>query len=150
MIFLFFGSSLAHLEPKLELFEVLEFGSWCHWRWWCSSHVYLPKYPKQGSIDFQGEEWTVKCPNGQWPLLNKMNGTFKWLCSVHVSWCLPSVSTGLNSWRLPSVNGWQTAAATWTAVWWGGATTLANMAIMNGALDPISVGSKNRCVYIHV
>ena len=34
MIFLFFSSSLAHLEPKLELFEVLEFGSWCHWRWW--------------------------------------------------------------------------------------------------------------------
>ena len=24
MIFLFFGSSLAHLEPKLQLFEVLE------------------------------------------------------------------------------------------------------------------------------
>ena len=27
MIFLFFGSSLAHLEPELELFEVWEFGS---------------------------------------------------------------------------------------------------------------------------
>ena len=34
MIFLFFSSSLAHLEPELELFEVLEFGSWYHWRWW--------------------------------------------------------------------------------------------------------------------
>ena len=34
MIFLFFSSSLAHLEPKLDLFEVLEFRSWCHWRWW--------------------------------------------------------------------------------------------------------------------
>ena len=26
MIFLFFGSSLAHLEPELELFEVDEIG----------------------------------------------------------------------------------------------------------------------------
>ena len=34
MIFLFFSSSLARLEPELELFEVWEFGSWCHWRWW--------------------------------------------------------------------------------------------------------------------
>ena len=26
MIFIFFGSSLAHLEPELELFEVDDFG----------------------------------------------------------------------------------------------------------------------------
>ena len=35
--FPFFGSALAHLDPKLELFEVWEFGSWCHWRWWWST-----------------------------------------------------------------------------------------------------------------
>ena len=34
--FPFFGSSLARLEPELELFEVLKFGTLgvCHWRWW--------------------------------------------------------------------------------------------------------------------
>ena len=44
MIFLFFGSSLAHLEPELELFEVWEFGSWCHWRWWWSVARLSPIY----------------------------------------------------------------------------------------------------------
>ena len=42
---IFFGSTLALLEPKLELFEVWEFGSWCHWQWWWSvarlSTIYL-------------------------------------------------------------------------------------------------------------
>ena len=43
MIFLLFGSSLAHLEPELELFEVWEFGSWCHWRWWWFVARFSPK-----------------------------------------------------------------------------------------------------------
>ena len=44
MIFLFFGSALAHLEPKLKLFEVWEFGSWCHWQWWWSVARLPPIY----------------------------------------------------------------------------------------------------------
>ena len=38
------GSALAHLEPKLELFEVWEFGSWCHWQWWWSFGRLSPIY----------------------------------------------------------------------------------------------------------
>ena len=41
--FSFFGSSVAHLEAELELFEVWEFGSWCHWRWWWFVARFSPK-----------------------------------------------------------------------------------------------------------
>ena len=41
---IFFGSALAHLEPKLELFEVWEFGRWCHWQWWWSVARLSPIY----------------------------------------------------------------------------------------------------------
>ena len=41
---IFFGSALAHLEPKLELFEVWEVGSWCHWQWWWSVARLSPIY----------------------------------------------------------------------------------------------------------
>ena len=44
MIFLFFSSSLAHLEPKLELFEVWEFGVDAIGDDDDFSHVYLPNF----------------------------------------------------------------------------------------------------------